>query len=738
MSRAQPKAIAPGRLTGSFMDVPQASPHLKWLVLLFLVAATTIAYKPAWNAGYIWDDDRYVTNNPLLSASDGWRRIWFSPKDTPSQYFPLTYTALRVEHSIWGLNPAGYHCANIFLHTINALLVWRVLRRLDVPGAWLAAAIFALHPVQVETVAWISEQKSILSLFFFLLALLAWIEFVDEKPKRLWRWYLLTLLFFAMALFSKTTACTLPAALILILWLKRKPIDWRRLTQMVPFLALGAGMGLVTVWWERLYEGPEGKLLSLDLMERVLVASRAVCFYVGKLFWPANLTFSYPLWKINPTDPLAYVWLAAIAGLCLAIYFGRRFVGRNFAVGPVFFVAMLSPLLGFVMCYTFHYSFVADHYQYAACIGVIALAAAGIVKATKKKSFVMLACCGALLFTLGVLTWQQSKTYADLETLWRTTINRNPNSILANNNFSVMLIDRGQFDDAIIHLQKVLEIQPDDPDGHDNFGNALLKKGDINEAIFHYEAALKSAPYRADVYFNFGNACVQNGQPDEALAHFQKACELKPNYVEAYNNAGSVLLKSGQLDDAIACWRKALGINPNLALPHNNIGYALCRYGRLDEGLGELQKAVEIQSDCIEARNNMAVALIKMGRTDQAILQLQKVLEIQPRDASALKNMASVAWMLATCPDVSRRDGRKAIELAQRAQLSAGENVTVLQTLAAAYAETGDFSDAVATAQQALQIAKSKNDPSLGELQAQLKLYQAGSPFRDDSLNKAP
>jgi tetratricopeptide (TPR) repeat protein len=591
----------------------------------------------------------------------------------------------------------------------------------------------------VETVAWISEQKSILSLFFFLLALLAWIEFVDEKPKRLWRWYFLTLLFFALALFSKTTACTLPAALILILWLRRKRIDWQRLAQIIPFLTLGVGMGLVTVWWEGLYQGPEGKLLSLGLMERILVASRAIWFYGGKLFWPANLTFSYPLWKINTADPFAYVWLAAIACLCLAMFFGRRFVGRNFAVGVIFFSAILSPLLGFVMCYTFHYSFVADHYQYAACIGLIALSAAGIIKATGKKLSLMVACCGALLFTLGWLTWQQSKTYTDLETLWCTTLKRNPDSLLANNNFGVMLIDRGQFDDAITHFHKVLDIQPDDPDGHDNFGNALSKKGDVDGAILHYREALKSAPYRADVHFNFGNACVQNGQPDEALAHFQKACELKPDYVEAYNNAGSVLLKSGRLDDAIACWRKALGINPNLALPHNNIGYALCRYGRLDEGLSELQKAVEIQSDCIEARNNMAVALLKTGRTDEAIFQLLKVLEIQPRDTSALKNLASVAWMLATSPDASRRDGRKAVELALRAnQMSAGENVTVLQTLAAAYAETGDFSDAVATTQHALQIAPSQNDASREELQTQLKLYQAGSPFRDDSSSKAP
>ena len=455
MSTAQPKQSVLRRPAGRFIDVPQTANHQKWFFILFLFVATVLAYQPAWHAGYIWDDDRYVTNNPLLSAPDGLQRIWFSPKDTPSQYFPLTYTALRIEHAFWGLNPAGYHWFNILLHAINALMVWQLLKRLSVPGAWLAAAIFALHPVQVESVAWISEQKSLLSLFFFLAALLTWVEFIDEQPSRLWRWYGLALLFFALALFAKTTACTLPAALLLVLWLKKKPIDRWRLAQIIPFLAMGAAMGLVTIWWEGLYQGPEGKLLSLSLTERVLVASHAVWFYVGKLFWPANLTFSYPLWKINPANPLAYVWLAALAGLCAAIYFARRIVGRNLEVGVLFFVATLSPLLGFLMCYTFHYSFVADHYQYAACIGLIALVAAGIIKACGNKSLVKFVCGGALIFTLGFLTWQQSKTYANLETLWRTTINRNPDSLLAHNNLGVMLSDRGQLDDAIAHFQLV-------------------------------------------------------------------------------------------------------------------------------------------------------------------------------------------------------------------------------------------------------------------------------------------
>src|SRR5256886_4643479 len=195
-----------------------------------LAAVTVLAYRPAWNGGFIWDDDDCVTNNELLTAPDGLRRIWFS-LDSPSQYFPLVYSTFRIEHALWGLNPAGYHWTNLLLHVANALLVWRLLARLKIPGAWLAGAIFALHPVQVESVAWITERKNVLMGFFFLLALLAWTAFVDQRTKRAWLFYGLALVFYALGLLAKTTACTLPAALLLILWLQKKPINWERILQ---------------------------------------------------------------------------------------------------------------------------------------------------------------------------------------------------------------------------------------------------------------------------------------------------------------------------------------------------------------------------------------------------------------------------------------------------------------------------------------------------------------------------
>jgi hypothetical protein len=353
------------------------SQYRAWLLGLLLVAATVLAYQPAWNAGFVWDDDDYVTANRLLSAPDGLKRIWFS-LDSPSQYFPLTYTVFRLEHSVWGLSSTGYHWVNLLLHSANALVLWRLLKRLQVPGSWLAAGIFALHPVHVESVAWITELKNVLMLLFFLLTLFAWTEFLERPQNKSWPFYFLSLFLFALALFAKTTACTLPIVLLLVLWLKRRPITRARLIQTIPFFALSLGMGFVTIWWERYHQGTHGKLFEMGLLDRVLVASRAVWFYLAKLAWPVNLTFIYPRWKIDAANPVDYLWLAAGAAVCALVYFARRRLGRSVETALIFFVVTLAPVLGFIMLYTFRYSFVADHYQYVASIGPIALAAAGI------------------------------------------------------------------------------------------------------------------------------------------------------------------------------------------------------------------------------------------------------------------------------------------------------------------------------------------------------------------------
>ena len=545
----------------------------QWFFCLILVVVTLLTYQPAWNGGFIWDDDEYVVNNELLTAPDGLRRIWFS-LDSPSQYFPLVYTSFRIEHALWGLNPVGYHWVNLLLHIVNALLVWRVLMALKVPGAWLAGAIFALHPVQVESVAWITERKNVLMGFFFLLTLLAWIAFVDERTKRPWRFYVLALILYVLSLSAKTTACTLPAALLLILWLQKKPINAERILQIVPFFLLGLGMGLVAVWWERYHQGTSLALVPLGPIERILVASHAVWFYLGKLIWPSSLTFIYPRWTIVATRPLEYAWLLAGAGLCAVIYFGRRRLGRGVEVAAVFFVTTLSPVLGFIMLFTFCYTFVADHYQYLASIGPIALASAGVASlaATFKGSRkLILGTALCVIGALAVLTWRQSAMYGDIETLWRTTLLRNPDCWMAYNNLGKTLYEANRIPEAMDLFKQALRMNPDNDAAYYNLGNALVQRGRTSQAIDEYERALRINPNFAEAHNNLGNALLLTGRTSEAIDQYEQALRIRPNFAEAHGNLGAALGQMGRISEAIEQVKAALRINPKYIDAQNNL-----------------------------------------------------------------------------------------------------------------------------------------------------------------------
>src|SRR5207302_6802928 len=603
-----------------------------FIFALVLAAVTIFAYWPAWNGGLLWDDDVYITNNELLTAPDGLRRIWFS-LDSPSQYFPLVYTTFRIEHAVWGLDPTGYHWVNLLLHIANALLVWLVLARLKVPGAWLAGAIFALHPVQMESVAWITERKNVLMGFFFLLTLLAWIAFTDESTRRPWRFYALAVILYALALSAKTTACTLPAALLLILWLQKKPIGKRRLIQILPFLILGFSMGLVAVWWERYHQGTHGPLFALSPLERTLVASHAVWFYLGKLLWPSNLIFIYPKWTIAATRALDYTWLLAGVALCFVIYLARRYLGRGVEVAAVFFVATLSPVLGFIMLYTFRYTFVADHYQYLACIAPIALVAAGLVNLAdtfKKSRVVILTAALCIVTVLAILAWRQAAMYGNIETLWRTTLARNPGCWMAHNNLGIVLFEKGQLDEAILHYRTTLKMQPNFWDADYNLGTALLGKGQVDEAIFYCEKAVRMQPNDPDAQVALANALLQKRQIDDAIVHYQKAVAIRPDYFLARYGLGHALLERGKLDAAIEHSRAALLIQPNNA-------------------------------DC---QTILAIALDEEGQSVEAVKHYEKALEISPQSISALNNLA---WLLATGSNASLRNGARAIQLATQA-----------------------------------------------------------------------
>jgi len=536
--------------------------------------------------------------------------------------------------------------------------------------------------------------------FFFLLTLLAWIAFVDERTRRQWIFYCLALIFYVLALSAKATACTLPAALFLILWLQKKPITMRRLMQIVPFVVLGVGMGLLVVWWERYHQGTNRDVLTfLSPIERILVASRAVWFYLSKIFWPSNLIFIYPRWNISPSDLVDYIWLIAGIAACVVMYFLRRYVGRSVEVAAAFFVATLSPVLGFIMLFTFRYTFVADHYQYLACIAPISLASAGIVslsdKFTQYRAVIVTAAL-LVVASLGMLTWRQAATYTDIETLWLTTLAKNPECWMAHTNLGLVLLQKGKIDDGIVHYRSALQMQPDSWDAEYNLGTALLGKNQVDEAIVHCERAVRMRPTDPDARVSFGNALYQKGRIDEAIAQYQEAITAHPDHFLARYSLGHALLEKGELDGAIQVCRSALLLKPS------------------DE-------------DC---QTTLAIALEEKGNRAEAIQHYQKALELEP---SSIPTLTNLAWLLATSQDASLRNGLKAVELAKQAdRLVGGTNPLVLRTLAAAYAENGEFANAIKTGRSAMQLARMHGEDALmTDLDQHIKFYQLGMPYRD-------
>ena len=573
MTTRKPIDDGPYKLTAA--SSPATETYLtqrSWLLALVLVIVTFVAYQPVWHAGFIWDDDAYVTRNPLLTAPDGLERIWFSAH-SQSQYVPLVYTTLRFEHTLWGLDPVGYHLVNIVLHALNALLVWAVLRKLAIPGSWLAAAIWAVHPVNVESVAWITELKNTQSTLFYLLALLAWMKFTAQETGRPWRFYRLALALHALALFSKTTACTLPAAMLLVLWLRRQSIGWGRLKQVAPFMALGVAMGLFSVWWEA-HLGNYGKGLHylFNGLERVLIATRALWFYATKLIWPTKLTFSYPRWEIDVRDPLQYMWLIGCVAVALFLWWRRQALGRAPVAAVVFFVAALSPLLGFIPLYTFRFSFVADHYQYVASIGLIALFAGAVFSHADTWQLGHNTRCtlsASLLVVLGALTWQQARIYQNSETLWRDTLTKNPQSWIAYNNLGYVQAQKGDVDAAISNYEHSLQLNPENERGYFNLGNVFLDQGHPYKAIGYYEETLRLRPDFADAHNNLGKALFKTGDPQGAIRHFQEALRLKPTMAAAHYNLGVALEKAGRVPEAIQHYEQALRIDPDYPQARN-------------------------------------------------------------------------------------------------------------------------------------------------------------------------
>jgi tetratricopeptide (TPR) repeat protein len=496
--------------------------------IVLLVVLTVAVYHPALQAGFIWDDDDHLTANPAMTAPDGLWRIW--SELATSRYYPLTLTTFWIEHRLWGLEPVGYHAVNILLHAGNAGLLFLLLRRLRIPGAWLGAALWAVHPVGVESVAWITELKNVQSAFFFLLALLAYVGF-DERPSPLR--YAGLLVCGMAAMLSKASTVVLPAVLLLILWWQRGAWDRRDGRRLAPLFVAALLMSGLTVLEQRYQIGrsvrPEE---GLGLWERALLAGRAVWFYLGKTVWPADLMFLYP--RVIPHGlPLAGV---VVAGSLLWRWRTHP-VGRAALLGAGYFIIALAPVLGFFDLYFFRYSFVADHFQYLACVGPIVLVAAGGARFVRGRAWRSVL-AGVALTLLGSATWRYTHAFQSLEALWEDTLAKNPAAWLAHNNLGVLLARRDQFEAATAAYTTAIRLNPRFAEAHSNYGNLLTRQGRLTEAAAEYGKAIECAPTFAGAHYNLGNVRVLQGDFAAAVAHYEAALQLQPGFREAEINRG--------------------------------------------------------------------------------------------------------------------------------------------------------------------------------------------------------
>jgi len=584
------------------------------LTALLIVGCTLLAYLPALDGGLLWDDAAHITRPELRSLHGLWR-IW-SDLGATQQYYPLLHSAFWIEYKLWGDALLGYHLLNLLLHAAAACLVMLIVRRLGLPGAWLAALVFALHPVGVESVAWIAEQKNTLSTVFYLSAALLYLHFDQTRRKSQ---YFTALALFVMALLTKTVTDTLPAALLVVFWWRRGRLGWKRdVLPLLPWFALGAAAGLFTAWVERNFVGAEGPDFALTLIQRFLVAGRALWFYLGKLLWPANLMFFYPRWRVDPAEWWQYLFplaaLAALAGLCLL---ARKHRGP--LAGALIFAGTLFPALGFFNVYPFIYSYVADHFQYTASLGIIVPVASGLASAAGAgaRRWAVAAACLALA-ALGALTWQQCGMYHDIETLFQETLERNPTCWVAHYNLGVLIAGTpGRTEEAIQHYREATRLKPDYAMAHYNLALALSQTPDgLPEAIEEYRAALRIDPASARAHNELGMALSKiPGRLPEAIEEYQAALRIDPVSAEAHNNLGIALLNTpGRVSEAIPHFQAALRIQPDSAGIHNNLGGALSlEPGRLQDAIEEYRTALRLQPDYPDARYNLEVALSKLG-----------------------------------------------------------------------------------------------------------------------------
>jgi tetratricopeptide (TPR) repeat protein len=683
---------------------------------ILIILLTVLAYLPALSGKFIWDDDSWTTGIVgLLKDSHGLYSIWCQPTAL-QQYYPLSGTTFWLDYHLWGFHPLPYHVENLLLHIVSALLFWALLRRLQIPGAWLGGALFALHPVMVESVAWITERKNVLSLALYLGALLAYLRFAQGaasgqcpvtrtdsiRPRVTCHgslFYFLAFVLFAGALLAKATAFSLPAVILVIGWWQRGRLQWRRdILPTLPFFVTSIGFCLGTAWLEKNHVGAKGAEWMLTFPERCLIAGRAFWFYLGKLVWPGQLCFVYPRWQVN--TGIWWQWLYPLTAVVtlVALWWGRGRIGRGPLAGVLIYVGTLFPVLGFMNAYFMKYSFVCDHWVYLSSLGLIALIAALVTRAVERlhSKAMLYGFCAVILPVLGWLTWRQCGIYADIETLWRDTLVKNPGAWLAHNNLGVALWDRGKASEAIAHYQQALQFDPTYVQAYNNLGVAYKEEGKIDEAIKQYEQALRFNPDFPEAQFNLGVALEAADRENEAIDHYKEALRLKSDFFEARCALGGILIRQGRIQEAVEHYNEALKLQPDSAETHFQLGLALVQQGKREEAIGQWQQALILKPDYPEAEYNWGLALEQMDKSNDAIGHYEQALRLKSGFFEAHCNLGGILL----------RQGKiqEAIEQYSDAAKVQPGSVETQNSLALALWQAGQAKEAIAHWDEAIRI----------------------------------
>jgi len=626
--------------------------HLLHIAIIAILAG--IFYAPSLRNDFIWDDDEYVYNNAAVQSSEGLKDIWFSYK--MPQYYPMVFTTFWVEHKLWGLDPYGYHAVNLALHIVNAALIYVILLHLYPPFAFAVGLLFALHPVHVETVAWITELKNILGCLFYLLAVLGYVKYLETRQRK---HYHFSFVAFIAALLSKSITVTFVVVPLFLKWWRREKFCRSDIVALLPFALVGLASGINTVFLEIYRVGAQGGAWEASFAEHFVLAGQIILFYLYKIAFPGELIFFYPRWQLDAGQLWQWLPLVAVIGIGISLYFAKNRYGRGAFANYLYFVCALFPALGIFSVYPMIFSYVADHFQYIASLHAIVLLVGLMAFLFDRfarrcnwqlgaggKAVVLYASLGVVSLFFGWKIMEHGKAFANLETLWTDVVTKNDRSWAAHNNLGMVYQKQGKIEKASDEFKKAIEINPEYLLAHQNLGLYYYYSDQGSSAIQEFKKTIDIDPDHADAYNNLGLVYLNLDQIDKAQDYFLTAIAKKPKMIQAHYNLAECYIVKEQYDKSIDELLVSINFHPQYYEAMNRVAQVYEMVGREDLAVYWYKRAVSVKGDYSPAHNNLGNILARRGALREAIDEYQLALQGDPEFVDSLVNLGNAFWLL--------------------------------------------------------------------------------------------